>query len=282
MTVLENKKLRANIDADILQLRYQLGAVLSKGSTVTIGGKTIDVPQSNSAVEKYVKETIESIIEATGATEIMCYLSKGKNFRFDRATIQPYKGNRRDFVKPYHWATVGEVIQKLYPTTICEGFEADDFLARDQDIENRSTVLCSRDKDLRGVGGLHYQWSAGDKCPEVEMYWLPNIDATRWFYTQLLTGDSTDNILGCATRQPDKNGKLRRKGVGKGTATKLLASASTESDMFRIVAGEYVRFIGDGWIDAMKENGTLLYMHKEMIPWEELPEVVEMFKEYNK
>lgn len=267
----------ALVDGDIL--RYQLGAVLSKGGTITLQGNTIDVPLPKSTVESRVTEFIDELLSNTGCSRVRVYLSEGRNFRYSRATIQPYKGNREGFVKPYHWGTVGEILYKKYSPIVCEGFEADDFLSRDQDVSGGTTVICSRDKDLRIRAGWHYSWSAGTRCPEKPLYWITEIEGKRWFYTQLLIGDSTDNILGCAIKSPTSTGKLRRKGVGPKKAEELLAHCADEKEMFNIVAQQYRAIMGDGWEEAMKENGTLLWMSDELIPWEDLPQVKELFDE---
>jgi len=250
------------VDGDIL--RYQLGAVLSKGGTITIQGTTIDVPLPKSVVESRVTEFIDELLENTGCRDARIYLSEGHNFRFARATIQPYKGNRTGFVKPFHWKTVGDILYERYSPVVCEEFEADDHLSRDQDSDGGTTVIGSRDKDLRIRAGWHYSWSAGTRCPEKPLYWISEIEGKRWFYTQMLTGDSTDNIIGCGIKKPTGTGKLRRNGVGPKKA---------------IVKQEYINLHGDDWATYMKENGTLLWMSDKLIPWEDLPEIQEMFNE---
>ncbi|ASR73849.1 exonuclease [Vibrio phage vB_ValP_IME271] len=276
-----NKPHTLLLDCDIL--RYELGSILSKGDTITIGGTKIDVPQSRAKVEELVKEKIDYIIERTGCTYVRGYLSQGKNFRFKRATIQPYKGNRKDFVKPYHWKTVGEVIRDYLENTIdCELFEADDHMAKDQDVDEGTTCIGSRDKDLRGRHGWHYSWAVGERSPEKPLQWIDKLEADRWFYTQCLTGDSTDNILGCAVKLPDKKGNPRRKGVGPKAAEQLLAEASSEQEMFNIVAAQYQLHCGNLWKEHMLENGTLLFMSYELIPWEELDSTKRLLENYER
>lgn len=271
-----NKPTHALIDGDIL--RYQLGAVLSKGDVISFGGAKIDVPQSLSAVEQLVNETVQGILDSTGTKSCTVYLSEKRNFRHERATILQYKGNRTGFCKPYHWGSVEATLRKNQEVYDCIGFEADDYLAAHQK-EDGSTVICSRDKDLRGVFGWHYSWGVG-KQVEKPLRWVDHIDGARWFYNQCLTGDSTDNILGCAKRVPDKNGRPRRKGIGKGKAETLLQHATTEQELFNIVARQYIAIIGDDWKEQFKENATLLYMSKELTPWEDLETTNEMFRKF--
>lgn len=269
----------ALVDGDII--RYQLGAILSKGGTITLQGRTIDVPLPDHIVTARVKEFIDQLLTSTGTSNVTIYLSEGRNFRFERATLQPYKGNRKDFVKPYHWGTVGEVLRHGYTCVTCNEFEADDVLSKDQDSIGGSTVICSRDKDLRIRAGWHYSWSAGTRCPEKPLYWISEIEGIRWFYTQLLTGDSTDNIIGCGKKEPTSSGKLRRKGIGPKKAEELLSLCENEKQMFQTVALQYQAVYGNEWESAMLENGTLLWMCDKLIPWEDLPETQELFKEFN-
>ncbi len=242
---------------------------------------TVDVPQSHSKVDKLVREKVEHILERTGCEKLTVYLSEGKNFRFDRATIQPYKGNRRDFVKPYHWKTVGEYLREHYDVVTCTTFEADDHLAEAQDVVDYTTVIASRDKDLRIKSGWHYSWQVGERSPEKPLYCISDLEGIRWFYTQMLIGDSTDNIRGCAIKAPTKTGKLRRKGVGAKEAEALLFSAVSEEEMFAIVAGQYKKHIGDDWEAQLLENGCLLWMCDQLTSWEELEKTQELLRKYN-
>lgn len=276
-----NKPTTLLLDCDIL--RYELGSILSKGDTITIGGTKVDVPQSRDKVEKLVKEKITHIAERAGCTHIRGYLSEGKNFRFERATIQPYKGNRTGFVKPYHWKTVGEVIRAYLKDTInCDLFEADDHMAKDQDVDEGTTCIGSRDKDLRGRHGWHYSWAVGERSPEKPLQWVDKIEADRWFYTQCLTGDSTDHIRGCAVKLADKKGNLRRKGVGPKEAEVLLAPAENEQEMFNIVAQQYQKHCGNLWEECFLENGTLLFMSYTLTPWEDMDNTKELLLNYKR
>lgn len=276
-----NKPTILLLDGDIL--RYELGSILSKGDTVTIGGVKIDVPQTREKVTKLIKDKIKLLIERTGCTHIKLYLSEGRNFRFERATIQPYKGNRTGFVKPYHWKTVGEELRSLLEDYIeCTLFEADDHMAKDQDVDEGTTCIASRDKDLRGRHGWHYSWPVGERSPEKPLQWIDKLEADRWFYTQCLTGDSTDNIIGCAVKLPTKSGNLRRNGVGPKEALQILSVATNEQEMFNIVAAQYQKHLGSSWEEALLENGTLLFMSYTLTPWEDMDNTKELLLNYKR
>ena len=52
--------------------------------------------------------------------------------------------------------------------------------------------IATLDKDLDGVPGWHYVW----KGKREGVFYVTETEADRFFYTQMLTGDATDNIPG--------------------------------------------------------------------------------------
>ena len=63
-------------------------------------------------------------------------------------------------------------------------------------LSKASSEVATLDKDLMGVPGWHYTW-AGKKQG---VFIVTEEEADRFFYKQLLTGDSTDNIPGLFKR----------------------------------------------------------------------------------
>ena len=64
------------------------------------------------------------------------------------------------------------------------------------------------------------------------------------FYTQILTGDTADNIVGL-------------QGIGPKKAEKLLDGADTEDDLWDAVLKAY-----DGDVDRVVENARLLWLRR--------------------
>lgn len=116
------KPTHALIDGDVL--RYSLGSISSEGYKLDrgviidpdgnptksieyanniMGGGKESTPWSHHRVERLVDDKIQSILERCGARTYTIYLSEGKNFRFDRATTNPYKQSREGSLKPYNW-----------------------------------------------------------------------------------------------------------------------------------------------------------------------------------
>jgi hypothetical protein len=185
------------------------------------------VPLSWPLVQARVQSRINGIIEATGADEYQIYLTSedGSNFKI------------REFLVDHREAEV------VY------GMEADDALsiAQYQAEDKRSTVICSRDKDLNMVPGYHYSWGAG-KQKEKGLWWQDEINGLRAFYCQLLTGDSTDNIPGL---------------YGVGGSSKLLTHVrefDREYDMYLFALAEYTKRFGTYAERFLIENARLLWM----------------------
>jgi 5'-3' exonuclease len=156
------------------------------------------------------------------------------------------------------------------------GLEADDAICIYQSkalAEGRSTIICSRDKDLRQCKGWHYSWECGHQAsvgPLLvdELGSLTNrnqgkVDklgknkplkvlgtGSKFFYYQLLTGDSTDNIQGIMGRGP-------------AFAYNLLKDVATDRECYELVAEVYVKTYGDVWEEKLREMADLLYIIKD-------------------
>lgn len=139
-----------------------------------------------------VKANIEQILEVTEADDYKVFLTGEGNFRLD---IQPdYKANRDEKHKPYWYKEIKDYLINMHGAEVVDGMEADDALGIMQCTSEEWTCICSKDKDLDGVPGFHYNWSP--KNIDKGVYWVDEVDANRFFYTQCLTGDSVDNIPG--------------------------------------------------------------------------------------
>jgi 5'-3' exonuclease len=210
---------------------------------------------------------IEKITQAAGCDDYRLYLTGDNNFRIREGTIKPYKGHRVS-PKPPNYANLKKYFTESKnfegKVIVTDGYEADDALSIKQLHELMSdeydlecgkykknlygTVLCSRDKDLNMVPGYHYSWGSG-KQKEKEVWYVTREEGWHWFYTQLLTGDSTDNIPG-----------LYR--VGSVAAKKLLSGLTEPLSMYVVVQEQYEVRFGSYWKLFMHENARLLWMKR--------------------
>lgn len=247
--------MKALIDADVL--RYEVGAI----------GEGEEVAKSFDFVREVLDGRIRDINEAVQATEPpTLYLTGATNFRELVAFTKPYKGNRDDKKKPFHFRNLTAYIQAGYETVVSDGLEADDMMAIHQvqaTKEGRRTVICTRDKDLRMVPGMHYGWECGKQAEygprlvypdgDLELHkkgktWKCTGTGMSFFWAQMLMGDATDNIPGCP-------------GIGDKKAYELLHEVPVQ-DMWPVVRDTYYR---KGLDDAViTEQGQLLWMIREM------------------
>lgn len=237
-------------------------------------GMIVERPWNESEVNELVDSKVQQIIERSGATEYEMYLTGSGNFRVAIATVAPYKGQRKGD-KPYHWETVSKRLKERWQAKEYCGIEADDAMAmRATELEAESpgsVVIASRDKDLRQVPCLHYSWACGENQPErptypvdylgwvdFEKYTSPKGDTSyklkgvglRFFYGQLLVGDSVDNIKGCPK-------------VGPLKAAVALKFLKNEKELFEACVPFYIKVYGDDWKRHLVENARLLYLIRD-------------------
>ena len=124
-----------------------------------------------------------------------------RNFRKD---IYPdYKANRNKLVKPVLIRELEHYLMDTCSTLILPGLEADDVMGI-YATDNRllpaydERIIVSADKDLNTVPGLHYNPNKS----ELGVYNVSQEEADRFFMTQTITGDSTDNYPGCPNAGP--------------------------------------------------------------------------------
>lgn len=188
----------------------------------------------NEAIAVYrVNEMIENTLAEVEASEYKLFLTSPDNFR--KHIYPEYKANRTA-TKPKHLQFLRDYLVESWQGTVAERMEADDYLGINQ---NESSIICSIDKDLLQVPGKHYN------IVKKEFYEVDEETGFRNFYTQLLTGDTSDNIKGIA-------------GIGPVKAKKALAEATNEYEMFCIVRDMYKN---DEW---MIMNGRCLHILRSL------------------
>lgn len=187
---------------------------------------------------------IREILEASDCEEYNIFLSTKSNFRYK---INPeYKANRKDTEPPQWLQQCKEYLITEWHAKVKENYEADDLLGINQTPD---TVLCSFDKDLLMIPGKHFNWK---KQQYGDMTHVTQEDGLVHFYTQMLVGDTTDNVIGIA-------------GLGPVKSRKYLSSAQDEQDLFDLVYNKYddpERFLMNGmclWI--CQEEGVTWAQH---------------------
>ncbi len=258
------------IDTDVL--RYEIGAT---GQYKNERGELVyrDFDWVASALDNRIADICEAV-EATEAP--ILYITGDKrllgeeflpNFREEIAVSKGYKAQRKN-EKPFHWRNITAYVLAKYDVRIANGCEADDLMGIEQysRLDRKDTIICTRDKDLRMIPGLHYGWECG-KQPEfgpLEYDDLGRIELVRgksaakivgggkaFFFAQLLTGDTVDNIGGLLKAGPVK-------------AEKLLAGAKTEQEFRERVVGAYREASPDNYMELLREQSQLLWIGREL------------------
>lgn len=198
-----------------------------------------------------VNKTIDGILEITESDEKLIYISHLVNYR--EQFYPPYKINRDINHKPYWYNEIKEFLLDRHGALFSEqGDEADDALGLHQCRSKEETIICSIDKDLDMIPGLHYNFSKTRKANGV--YEMQDPEALRCFYRQMITGDDSDNIPGLY------------KVMGRKATAKVLAGLdyeTTEEGMLGYVSS---LFYNDMKHIAMV--GKLLWIKRENKWWE--------------
>lgn len=192
--------------------------------------------------EHKIDELIEYILEATSFdpsdADYEVYLTGKGNFRHD---IQPtYKAQRKDRPKPLFLGHLRNYIMEHYGGIMSEGQEADDDIAIRATDLGSDTIIASIDKDFLQVPCWHYNNNRGTLV-QVEKF-----EGLEFFYSQILTGDTADNVIGLM-------------GIGPVKAKKKLAKADTEWELYQACLDAY-----KGDEEKVIENARLLWLRREV------------------
>lgn len=158
---------------------------------------------------------IREILHVTESDTYEIFLSGEDNFRYN--IFPEYKANRKDTVRPKWLQPCREYLVTEWNAKLAHGCEADDMLGMHQ---TEDSIICSIDKDLLMVTGKHYNFVKN------EWYTIEPWEGLKRFYTQLLTGDSSDGIPGV-------------RGLGPKKAALLLEGCETEADLFDVCRQAY-------------------------------------------
>jgi hypothetical protein len=185
----------------------------------------------------HVDRVMNYIIFRSGANGHRTYLTGDKSFR--KELSKEYKANRDPSHKPIHHKAISRYLINYWNARYArEGLEADDELGIHQ---NENTIIVSTDKDLDTIPGWHYNWVHDRK------YYVSHEMANRNFWTQMLVGDTADNVKGIPK-------------VGPVTARKILEGIHNSEHMEERVKSIYnTHSMGDQY----EINKKLLIIKRE-------------------
>jgi len=201
--------------------------------------------------EKIAFDIFNEIETQYNITEIKYFFTTCRN-NFRKKIDTEYKANRKG--KSNKWVNKLRhyLIDYLEGSYASDEYEADDLIYfNSQLLEVDDYIICSIDKDLRQIEGLHYDYYQLKKQDEEGneykvrkgFQYVTKESAENLIFEMMLTGDVSDNIKGIY-------------GIGKKKAEKLLQGKSTYGKL-RVLCNEYKKESSE-WKQRIKTNASLL------------------------
>lgn len=197
--------------------------------------------KSTKDIKKKIDQTIANLMsDLEGGSGKIAIKGIG-NFRKD--IYLQYKSNRKKELTEQEkefFSYTYKYLEKDWKAVPAHGMEADDLLAI-WNTENPG-IIASIDKDMLQVPGLHYN------LRRKEYINISEEEASMLLHTQVLMGDSVDNITGL-------------RGIGKVKATAVLANLPAEKHL-SAVKNFWEKSFGRGWEDNLQLNMDLVYLKR--------------------
>lgn len=239
----------------------------------TLEGYKLLIPDHDTSLGHAIhtlKGWIENIRSLNREVNLNLWLSPsdGSNFRNEVASTarvvngvarEGYKAGRPE--RPIHYQAIRDYLIEYQGAKECPGMEADDALGIHKGL------MVHIDKDINMVAGKHYNWVTKKLYSVPDGFGVLEWDkennklvslGKNFFYIQLLTGDSTDNIP--AIHNPFSN---KKSNFGPKTAYDYLKNCKKEVDLFDKVKEVYYTVYKSGWKDRLAEQADLVWILQE-------------------
>jgi len=191
-----------------------------------------------------MEQKIFEEIEQTGVSidSVEYYITTAKN-SIRKQICKRYKANRKSnkWVKKIKEKIISDYTNLFYS----DEWEADDLIA-DRAKEQGEFIICSLDKDLQQIEGIHYNYYKDRETNEAKgLSIVGKFESIYTLYFQMLAGDSGDNIVGI-------------KSIGKEKAKKLLDGCKTEYSLKNRVCRAYLHHYKDRAKEELIKHFRLL------------------------
>jgi len=223
-----------------------------------------------------VDKMIERILDKIGADYYIGFYGNhgSKNFRYDWATLKSYKGGRtsppwQEYFKP----TIKKHFADKWGFYGTSQLEADDAvtIAFHKYKKDYNVVMVGEDKDMLQMAPFTRFNTGSGKRKLEDFEWE---EGRKFFWSQMLHGDGSDNIPGIEGIGAGKKG-------GKTSNNPIVVGLwdleePSEEDMFIYVRNAYINKYGADYLYYMVENYMLLNMMTK--PVMDYPKDVELIK----
>lgn len=194
--------MKALIDAD--SLIYKVGFAIEEKNfwneyEVKHEGAEPDIDYTTDLEQCYesCSTLIDNIMFAAEADEVLLVFTGKGNFRYDNPL--GYKQNRVGTRKPTGYKEILQFMLDKYPSKMCEGYEADDYVVWLKKEYPEDYMVCAIDKDvLYQSVGHHYNYNNDTYVT------ISDKKAINFEYYQCLVGDTSDGYKGCPGIGPVK------------------------------------------------------------------------------
>lgn len=189
-------------------------------------------------VDDLLDQALQEVLWSPTEEDYQVFLTGKGNFRYDIAVSHEYKGNRKSVDKPQHLQDIRKHMEDNWSAIVSEGEEADDLIGIWATKYGPEAIVISIDKDMLQIPCTHYNPN------KREFKTMTEFEGLKFFYTQILTGDRADNIVGLY-------------GIGPAKANVLLGDCETEQDLYEACLRAY-----GGEEDRVIENARLLWLRR--------------------
>jgi hypothetical protein len=198
--------------------------------------------------KKKFQELVDDVLNGLFTTDYVMAIGGPDNFRLD--LFPDYKGNRKKAKdnRPDWFNDLKSWASKLEGSVESDNCEADDLIrvwALECDAAGINRAVVSVDKDLHCIPGTHYN------PKDRRIYQIDEEYGGRFYWQQVLQGDSVDNIPGLPK-------------VGPVKTKKLLEGAYTHKEMRDAVCRAYHDTYGEEGYAYMIANGRLVHIWRHI------------------
>jgi 5'-3' exonuclease len=208
------------------------------------------------SAKKKLDAEMEQILQRLNPDYFICFHGKPKSrcFRYDVATINPYKNsrnNRKDTWSEYFKEPLKNHLRDKWNSIELTDLEADDgcSIALNQFKDDYNVVVVYEDHDFNQladmIGKTVYGYNPNKKITTT----LTVEDSRYQWWLQMITGCSGDSVPGI-------------QGIGEEKAKPILElrENDSEEEYFKVVRDAYIKKYGEVYLTFLLENYILLRM----------------------